>query len=264
MAQVSLAGSAQAQMMAKLEKNTDYLKTNALIMKLMTGLYLLLTVLFPVQCYSHLFNAYQSGFPQEWLIFIGAMIFSAFFLSQLGLILMFGVYFSAGVLSGTGFAWLATLPIDRRSQQKIIMYTFYRSFDFQLWIMMLILPISTAIVTRNIIMVGVAILLSVLNIVLIFIVLVFVGERLSRNVKDNSANTAKQTTKRMLFMIAVILTGMAMLILIQLGLPYVVDMIYVSQPPFDPTLFNQYLPVIPYPVNLGYLLTKIFIYFSNN
>ena len=60
-------------------------------------------------------------------------------------LVIFGLFFAEGFMSGELFSWLATLPIARDDLKKIGMFTFFRGLDVPLIVLLLTIPIGTGI-----------------------------------------------------------------------------------------------------------------------
>ncbi len=262
--QLEMAGSNTAQILEKMEKNSNYMRNQDIVMKVVVALYLAAMVILPVQVYSLLNDAVESGIPSQWAIFAGGVSFSIFFAIQLIFLVTFGVFLSSGFFSGEEFKWLTTLPLSKQDLQKITFFTFFRTVDAQFFVLALGFPITTFFVTKNIFITVISLIISFLNIIFSFGLLAIIGEKLHRIMKNSDVNSKKASIIRVSVMV-----GYAVL---TLGIALSFQMIIPKVGPFFKNypsnleqiqLINNILPIIPYPFSSGFLISNLYIYINN-
>ena len=162
--QMSMSGSGQAQILEKLEKNQDMIKNQALTIKVILVFYFIFMVVTPIFAFDTMHESLRAGIDPAWVTFVGCIFFACFFLLQTMLLVTMNLFFAAGVLSGDGFLWLSTLPLEKREIQKVIFFTLFRGLDAPIVAMAFVLPIGTGIFTQDLLVTGIAILYSLLYI----------------------------------------------------------------------------------------------------
>ncbi|WP_371805062.1 hypothetical protein [Candidatus Lokiarchaeum ossiferum] len=267
--QLDIAGSQQSKILEKMEKNRKYMKMQSITMKIVVGVFIALMVIIPIQAFISIRSAIAENIiPESYLIFAGSMTLSASFLIQIMYLIMFGMFFASSLLSGDYLKWLSTLPIEMKDMRKITMMTFFRGMDVQFVALLLVLPIGTAIITQSIVLTLLSLLLSIINIVFSFSLLVIIGEKINRIMNNNEANSKKATFARMFVMLSYLIGSMSM----SLGLNFAMR--------FIPTLFteatlssipsstintlNLIFSAIPLPFTASYSLVEVLIVLTGN
>ncbi|MHA1647141.1 MAG: hypothetical protein ACTSVL_06185 [Promethearchaeota archaeon] len=258
--QLEMAGVNQAKILEKMEKNSKYMRTQDIAMKIVVAIYLAGMVILPIQVYRLLDSAKTSGIPDQWAIFAGGISFSIFSAIQLLFLLTFGVFISSGFFSGEEFKWLSTLPISKKDLHKITLFTFFRTIDSQFITLALGFPIATFFTTKSILLTFISIIVSLLNMVFSFGVLAVFGEKLNRIMKNSDVTSKKASIIRVSVMVGYAVLTMGIVLSFQMIIPEI-EPFFANYPsnlePYE--LINKYIGIIPYPLSGGFLISSIYV-----
>lgn len=267
--QLDIAGSQQSKILEKMEKNSNYMKTQSIAMKVIVGVFIAFMVAIPILAFSSIKNAIADNIiPENYLIFAGSLTLSVSFIIQILYLIMFGMFFASSLLSGEYLKWLSTLPIEKKDMRKITMMTFFRGMDIQFVALLIVLPIGTAIITQNVVLTALSLILSIINIVFSFSLLVIIGEKINRIMNNNEANSKKATFARIFVMLSYLIGTMSM----SLGINFAMR--------FVPTLFteatlnsisssnidtlNLIFSIIPLPFTAAFSLVEVLVALTGN
>ena len=258
--QLDLAGANTSNMMDRMEKNKKYIRNQMIFNKVILVIYVSFLIFLPVSAYLNVQRAIGNGISITWVLFFGSIVNSVYFLVQVIYLLMVGMMVSTGLFSGDIFAYIATLPLNKKEINKIQIMTLFRTVDAQFIALLLIFPIFTAFFTKSVIITLVSLGISLLNTILAFNLLIIIGSKFSKLVKGSDSNSTKANILRVVFQILYIgIAGFAVLG-IQWIMPGIEPLFY--QPPSNLekiAKINQWLSIIPYPISGGYLLTSFLI-----
>ena len=257
--QLAMAGSGQERMLEKMSADKSYMKGTSMIMKAMIVMYLAIMIIFPIMTFSNMQIALSQGISESWVIFAGSMVLAVFLLMQILLLVSLSLMFSSGILSGDAFRWLATLPLEKKNMSKLSVFAFFRGLDYQIYTMVLVLPIGVAIGTQSPLMTLCALILSVVNIILAFTVLVHVGDKVSNVLINREANTKKNNLIRIGVIFGYAGGSLIIIMAIMLSIELIPQFFYPENIPFDASVLNTYLGGVPFPLNGGYLLIHLFM-----
>ncbi|UYP44255.1 hypothetical protein NEF87_000540 [Candidatus Lokiarchaeum ossiferum] len=261
--QLAMAGSGQERLLEKMSADKSYMKGQGFILKFMVVMYLAIMIIFPIMTFSNIQIALSQGISETWVIFAGSMILASFLLMQILLLVSLSLMFSSGILTGEAFRWLATLPLEKKHMSKISIFAFFRGLDYQIYTMILVLPIGVAIGTQSILLTFCALILSVVNIILAFTVLVHVGEKVSNVLTNREANTKKNNLIRIGVIFGYAGGSLIIIMAIMLSIELIPQFFYPTIIPFDASMLNTYLGIIPFPLNGGYVLIQLFMQSTN-
>jgi len=179
--QVLSSGANQAKLLEKLKKNKGSIKQQAIAMKIAFAVMLLFIVGLPISAYNEVKIALSNpSITPEAILIPGSIIFGAYFIMQLIYLTMLGMFAISAMMSGETFRWYETLPISKEKLRKLGFMTVFHNMDIGLIIMILAFPIAMFIMSQNIILTLVAALISLINVIFSFSVLVLIAGSISR------------------------------------------------------------------------------------
>ena len=257
--QLEMAGANTSQILEKMEKNSKYMRTQDIVMKIVVALYLAGMIVLPIQVYKLLNTAVENGIPTQWAIFAGGISFSIFFAIQLLFLVTFGIFMSSGFFSGEEFKWLSTLPLSKKDLHKITLFTFFRTIDAQFFTLTLGLPIATFFATKDIFITFISIIASLLNMVFSFGILAVFGEKLNRIMKNSDVSSKKTSIIRISVMVGYAVLTMGIALSFQMIIPKI-GPFFTNYPTNLDTyeLMNKYIGLIPYPLSSGFLISNLY------
>ncbi len=258
--QLEMAGVNQAKILEKMEKNSKYMRTQDIAMKIVVVIYLAGMVILPIQVYRLLNIAKTSGIPDQWAIFAGGISFSIFSAIQLLFLVTFGVFVSSGFFSGEEFKWLSTLPISKKDLHKITLFTFFRTIDAQFVTLALGFPIVTFFTTKSLLLTFISIIVSLLNMVFSFGILAVFGEKLNRIMKNSDVTSKRASIIRISVMVGYAVLTMGIALSFQMIIPEI-EPFFTNYPANLDTyeLINRYIGIIPYPLSGGFLISNLYV-----
>jgi predicted permease len=246
----------QAKYLQDLEKNQKAVKIADIVMKISIGIMMGFVVMLPISAFNGIKNAIAQGLPANWVLLVGSLSFAIYFLVQSSYLLLFGMLLSSSLMSGEMFKWLYTLPVGKKDLRKIAYFTFFRGFDFSIVVLLLILPVATAIVTKSLIITLVTVGLSILSVLFSFSGLILLGERVHRVLMNNDVNSKKATLIRITTMLGYGLGSIMIIFIFQFAIMAMEE--YFTSFSGDPdaiNFINLILSIIPLPFAPAYLLS---------
>jgi membrane protease YdiL (CAAX protease family) len=255
-AQVLSSGANQARLLEKYKKSKGTIKQQAFAMKIAFAAMLLFVVVLPITTYYGVVESFSnSGIPSESVLIPGAILFGAYFIMQAIYLIMLGMFSIGSMMTGDTFRWYETLPISKAKLRKLGFMTVFRNMDIGLIVMILAFPITIFIVSFNIILTLAAALISVMNTLFSFSLLVLVAGKISRVLKVSEAASKKSTLIRIFTMLSYVIVIFSASFFIQwiimsagaffvlfafLEVPYIVHLIF---------------SILPFPFAPGFLMT---------
>ena len=255
-AQVQSSGANQARVMEKYRKNKGSIKQQAFAMKIVFAVMLLLISILPVSTYFQVRSILSDPFViPDSLLIPGSILFGSFNLMQLLYLIMLGMFAIGAMMSGDTFRWYETLPLSKKRLRKLGFMTVFRNLDVGLITMMLAFPIIIFAISLNILLTLVALMISVINVMFSFSILVLIAGRISHILKISEAGSKKATLIR-------IFTMLSYMVVIFSASFFVQGIIASAGAFFDmtassdiPLIVNIIMSLIPYPFSSGYLIT---------
>ncbi len=196
--QMASAGAHQAKFIEKLKKNKNYIKHQALALKIVFSILFLFLPLLPLVAYFQIRDN-LGLYSINTIFFISSFLFMIFFGITVMYMLMFGMISTGSFMSGNAFKWLQTLPFSKKSLKKIGVMTLFRNLDIPLIILIVAFPIIMLIITQDFIMFLVCLVASIVNVIFSFSILVIIGEKMSflfseSKMKSKNANIIRTVT----------------------------------------------------------------------
>ena len=252
--QMSMSGSNQAQILERLEKDQDHIKNQALTIKIILVFYFIFMVVTPIFAFDTMKQSLAAGVDPTWVAIVGCIFFASFFVLQTLLLTIMNLFFAAGVLSGEGFIWLTTLPLERKEIQKVIFFTLFRGLDAPIIAMACVFPLGTAIFTQNVGVTLLALGVSFLNILFTISVLTIVAQRVHEIFKKDHDNSKKGALLRIGVLIAYMVLLMSGVITMQFITEWI-GPLYSRPPPENLDVLIIILGLIPFPLNGAILIS---------
>lgn len=200
--QLASAGAHQARLIEKFKKNKKYIKNQFLALKFIFALLLLFIPLLPLVTYLEIL-----GYPKEvdytinTILFMTSFIFGIYFAMTFLYMILFGMVSTSSFMSGNSFKWLQTLPFSKKDLKKIGLMTLFRNLDIPLIILVLGFPIIMLIGTQNFLIFISSLLVSFLNVVFNFSLLIILGEKLSFLFSESKDKSKRVNIVRMVTML---------------------------------------------------------------
>lgn len=260
--QLNMAGSNLNNILEKMDKNKNYLKTMNIMTKIIMVVYVSLLIFLPITVFLNINTTINLGFD-AWAYFLGSTSMSAYFLVQVLYMLMFGLFYITGLFSGDIFKWLSTLPVRKDEMGKICIWTFFRGVDAPLIALMLVFPIATIIVTQNLLVFGISIIISMLNTLFAFSLLIILGKKFTNLVKSADGNSKRNRIIQIAYYILYMIVTFVAVLGFQYGMPALEPLFSQEIANMDliQTL-NQIISWIPFPLSGGTLITGALIGFD--
>ncbi|MBY9010589.1 MAG: hypothetical protein KGD74_12050, partial [Candidatus Lokiarchaeota archaeon] len=202
-AQVQSSGSNQARIMEKYKKNKGSIKQQAFAMKIIFAAMLLFVAVLPISTYFQLEIMLSNPFViPDSLLIPGGILFGSFNIMQLLYLTMLGMFAIGAMMSGDAFRWYETLPLSKKRLRKLGFMTVFRNLDVGLITMILAFPIIMFVISLNILLTLVALVISVINVMFSFSILVLIAGKISSILKISEAGSRKATLIRIFTMLS--------------------------------------------------------------
>ncbi|NVM19621.1 MAG: CPBP family intramembrane metalloprotease [Candidatus Lokiarchaeota archaeon] len=254
--QVQSSGANQAKLLEKFKKNKGSIKQQAFAMKIAFAVMLFFVIGLPISAYSQVKYAISNpAITPDRILIPGSIIFGAFFFMQLIYLTMLGMFPISAMMSGEAFRWYETLPISKERLRKLGFMTVFHNMDVGLIVMILAFPIAMFIMSLNIFLTLIAALISLINVLFSFSVLVLIAGRISRVLKVSEAASRKATLIRVFTMLSYVI--------VIFSASFFIQWIVISAGDFFTSLSSSEVPyivifligLIPFPIAPGYVMT---------
>ena len=255
-AQIQSSGANQARVIEKYKKNKGSIKQQAFVMKVIFAMMLLVVTPLPITTYFQVNSMLSnpSVVPDSVLV-PGSILFGFFYLMQLLYLTMLGMFAIGAMMTGDAFRWYETLPISKKRLRKLGFMTVFHNLDVGLITMILAFPIIMFVISLNILLALVALVISVINVMLSFSVLVLIAEKISRVLKISEAGSRKATLIRIFTMLSFMLVFISASVSIQWITTSAGDFFVLLSSSEIPFIVNLIMSLIPFPFAPGYLIT---------
>jgi hypothetical protein len=234
-------------------KNKKSLKFQIILMKIFYAFLFGILPILPLVAFFKLI-AYLEILNFNVLIFVGSIIFSVFFLLQLLNLLLMGMINVTTIMTGRIFHWFETLPISSKKFQNLGFFTIFRSLDIPLIAFFSIFPTTMLIGTSDVLLFLVCIGISFLNIIFSFSIMIIVGKSLTKIINFNKGNSKKALLIRAINLLGFLLITLGSVYVVQWAFGYI-GVIFEELLEFNPEILNLILSLVPFPLNLGYLIS---------
>ncbi|MHA1669314.1 MAG: hypothetical protein ACTSV5_01920 [Promethearchaeota archaeon] len=250
-----------------LEKYVHYpirLKLKVVFTKLFFAITFGILPVLPLLTYLEIINLIAQGSPSiEVVFFIGGLLFSFYFCLQFLNFFIMGMLDTAMIISGKIFEWLETLPIPRKKFLRIEYLTLFRSYDLPIIVLIFAFPITMFIGSQNILIFLVCLVISIVNTVLSFNILLIFGERINRILDINDTSSKKNLVIRLINILSYIFIIISSYVLIQWFFSSVDTFYTIFTASEYQSIINNILSLIPFPFNSSFLIS-LFIAFNQS
>jgi len=255
-AQIQSSGANQARVIEKYKKNKGSIKQQAFALKLVFAMMLLLIAVLPISTYFEVeFMLNNQSVNPDSVLIPGSILFGAFNLMQLLYLVMLGMFAIGAMMSGDTFRWYETLPLSKKRLKKLGFMTVFRNLDVGLFTMMLAFPIIMFAISLNILLALVVLVISVINVMFSFSVLVLIAGKISRVLKISEAGSKKATFIRIFTMLSYMVVILSASLFVQ-WITTSAGAFFAMTTSLDiPLIVNIIVSLIPYPFSSGYLIT---------
>ncbi|TKJ20090.1 MAG: hypothetical protein CEE43_13660 [Promethearchaeota archaeon Loki_b32] len=200
--QIASAGAHQAKLIEKFKKNKNYIKHQFLALKCVFGFLFVFLPILPLVTYFQIQDSVDSGiYSMNSIVFVSSLVFMIFSGMITLYMLMFGLISTSSFMSGNAFKWLQTLPFSKKSLKKIGFMTIFRTLDIPLIILIAGFPIIMLIVSQDIIIFLISVVISIVNVMFSFSILVLIGEKMSHLFSESKAQSKRANLVRLITML---------------------------------------------------------------
>ncbi|MFX1313139.1 MAG: CPBP family intramembrane glutamic endopeptidase, partial [Promethearchaeota archaeon] len=253
--QIASAGAHQAKLIEKFKKNKNYIKHQFLTLKSVFSFLFTFFPLLPLVMYFQVIHNPEQVYTPNTIAFVSSFIFGIFFAIILLYMIMFGLVSTSSFMSGNSFKWLQTLPLSKKDLKKIGFMTIFRNLDIPLIVLIFSSPIIMLIATQNFLIFFTMLIVSFLNTVFCFSILVIIGEKLSFLFSESKGKSKKVNIVRILTMLSYFIIAFASGFIVTWGFNSVETLLttFATREPSD--MMNIIFSLIPYPFAPGYLIS---------
>jgi predicted permease len=258
--QLASAGAHQAKLIEKLKKNNKYIKHQFLVMKFVFAFLFVFLPLLPLTTYFQIAEN-LSFYSINTIFFVSSILFMIFFGMTIMYLLMFGMISTGSFMSGNAFKWLQTLPFSKKSLKKIGLMTLFRNLDVPIIILIAGFPIIMFIATQDIIIFLFCLIVSVVNVIFGFSILVIVGEKMSHLFSESKVKSKRAGLIRTITMLGYFIIMFTAGFIFSLGVQAVeglFDIFTTNEPPFILIIILSLIPFLFAPAFLVSLNTLQF------
>ena len=227
-------------------------------MKFAFAVMLFFTAGLPIITFIQVMKSFNKpSIAPESVLLPGSILFGAYFFMQVVYLTMLGMFPIGAMMSGDAFRWYETLPISKNKLRKLGFMTVLHNMDIGLIIMIVSFPIITFFMSFDIILTFVAAILSILNVLFSFSILVLIAGRISRVLKVSEAASKRATLIRVFTMLVYVIAILSASFLIQ--------WVMISAGGFFNSLvssevsygFKFFMAIIPFPFAPGFFMTMV-------
>ncbi len=257
-AQLMSAGSNQSRILERFDEHKKSLRYQLIVMKVVYTFVFGMVSLLPFFSYQDVFNLLMNGNTSHIsILFAGSIVFTITFGIQFLYLFLLGLFNVSSMMSGDVFRWLETLPFSKETLRKIGFMTLFRSFDLPIIATITIFPIMMLIRTLNLVVFCVCLIISILNILFSFSLLILIGERLNRIMNLGDLSSKKATFIRIFSMLSYVAVSFGTAFILQWAFSSVNLILQSDLSLQSSVLFNVLLSIIPFPFASGYLVALV-------
>lgn len=250
------AGDQREKYIRNLEKNSKYLRNNAVMVKILSTIFIGLMNIIPARTLSLI----SLSFP-----LINESTFATFlFAATMPITILFGTFFVfmftygltsvVGIFNSNTFKWLATFPVRKEDINKIIFFTFIRCLDLQLVVLFFSLPVLTIIYLPSLLSIIGAFVVSLLNLVFCIGLMIIISHFMSRKVFTIDSVSTSNSIVRIVVSILYMVTAMMIGLIINYIYAWIGEIFTQSLMIGESADYiNQILSFIPWPFSLSYV-----------
>jgi parallel beta-helix repeat protein len=189
------------------------------------------------------------------IAFASSISIGLYFVMSFVILLVFGLLFMASLLKGDNFRLLGTLPLDRRSNRRLIGFLLMRMYGIPFGVVLFFYPIGGLIITHSIPFFISAVLINLVYLLFIAYLMIVIADVLSKKVFSANA-TKSATVMRILVMSGYLVAMMFAFVTIEYMLSIVRDL-YVADRLSGGSgeVINMAMSLVPFPFSGAYLLS---------
>jgi len=253
--QLASSGAHQSKVLEKCEKNKKYIRTQAISLKIVSALLMMLMPMLSIIMYFEILENMDPFYPIQGKIYIFNFFILISLVVSILYLFLFGLFTTSSLMSGSAFKWLHTLPLSRKDLKKLGFMTLFRNLNIQILVMTFAFPIILLILTQNIFAFFMCLISSFLITTFGTSILIIVAEKFSRVFSESNRQSSKANLLRMVSLIGFFFIAFGSSFVMQFGLNSIYDLIAVfsSNPPT--MSLNMILSLIPLPFAPGYLVS---------
>lgn len=245
-------GSYKSLFLENFKKNQRTFKIKIIAIKILYSVIFGILPIILVLNYLEIIEGLSSSpLSSENIILTGIIFFALYFGLQFFNFVLMGILESSMVMSGIIFRWFETLPISKQRLKRLAYFTLFRTFDIPIVIIVLGFPITMLIQTQNVLLFLVSLIISLINIVFSFDLLIILGARLHGILYASPKKTLIIRLFNIISYVAVILGS---IYLIQWIFSSLDDVFLILLDYEHAQITNIILSIIPFPFNPSYLL----------
>ena len=254
-AQVQSSGANQARILEKYKKNKSSIKQQAVAMKVVFAVMLLFVAVLPITTYFQVKTMLSNpSVNPDSVLIPGSILFGFFNLMQLLYLIMLGMFAIGAMMSGDTFRWYETLPLSKKRLRKLGFMTVFRNLDVGLITMILAFPIIIFVISLNILLALVALMISVINVMFSFSILVLIAGKISRILKVSEAGSRKATLIRIFTMLSYMIVVFSASFFLQWIITSVEAFFGLMMSLGLPLIVSIIMSLIPFLFSSGYLM----------
>ncbi|MFX1278069.1 MAG: type II CAAX prenyl endopeptidase Rce1 family protein [Promethearchaeota archaeon] len=242
--QIASAGAHQSRLIEKFKKNKNYINHQFLALKVIFSFLLVFIPIIPLITYLG-FSSESSSYTINSISFLSSYLFVIYFGMTLLYTIMFGMVSTSSFMSGNSFKWLQTLPFSKKQIRKIGFMTLFRNIDVPLVILILAFPIIMLIGTQNIIIFLSSLLVSTLNTIFNFSLLIIIGEKLSFIFSESKGKSKRVNLLRTVTMLGYFIMAFGSGLIFSFGFQTFDTLLTGFETSEPPTNLNIILSLIP-------------------
>jgi len=255
-AQIQSSGANQARVLEKYRKNKGSIKQQAFAMKVIFAAMLFFVAVLPtISTYLQVNTLLNNPLViPDSLLIPGGLLFGSFNLMQLIYLIILGMFAIGAMMSGDAFRWYETLPLSKKRLRKLGFMTVFRNLDVGLITMILAFPIIIFVISLNILLALVALMISVINVMFSFSILVLIAGKISRILKVSEAGSRKATLIRIFTMLSYIIVVFSASFFLQWIITSVEAFFGLMMSLGLPLIVSIIMSLIPFLFSSGYLM----------
>lgn len=211
--QLQVAGSNEARVLSRLEKNKNDSKKQATAQKIVYAILLGVLPVMPLFMYVEVSGLLAGGFPFTGAITLVSVLLLVLYIAMVSLyVLILGVMNVSGFMAGECFQWLEVLPISRRDVQRVSFLVLWRIFDIPVIVIVVAFPVLMGFASGSLLVLLTCMVVSASTGFFLFCVTVLVAEKFTRLLKGDGTNSRKANIVRSIamlgYIIAMLSTGL--------------------------------------------------------
>ncbi|MFW9989422.1 MAG: hypothetical protein ACFFC3_12265, partial [Candidatus Odinarchaeota archaeon] len=249
-------GIYQVPILEKYSLNQNILKVKVVFYKIIYALVFVILPFVPIFTYIRTIeDLLIFDVSVDKIVLLGGIIFSLFFGLQFFNFFLMGLLESGIIFSGKHLKWFETFPIPRDKLRKLSFLTLFRTFDIPIVVLILASPITLFIFTESLLVFFVSLIVSILNLIFCFDIVIIFGERLNRFSNFNEISYKGGFTIQVIHNLShviIVLGGIYMIQWLLFSFDNFVNIIIKSN---DISKLITVISMIPYPINPSFLIS---------